>query len=330
MVLASFRSLHLTELPGAVLAQTPSPARKTLSSQRPRQQSAIELRSLAACCGALKSVESWDPGLLDCCGFQPDSGTLAIPDSKSGKPRHIVLSADGLEFFEMVTAGRVGIEPIFLKTDGSRWLPDHQSDPIAETNKRAKILPPINFHGLRHTWASHAVMNGMPLMVVARNLGHSDTRMVEKHYGHLAPSYIADAVRAHAPRFGSANGKIKRLHRGRAKTAKCHEVRSPWPINGLTCGIAQSAASGLVRLGWSTRPVLGLGLDPVFGVFFRCEVTDMGVGAVAGFAGDEPAFASRRVGTWHQITLLKSELLNSSAREMFLLALNEEVNWRWR
>ena len=69
-------------------------------------------------------------------------------------------------------------------------------------NERAKIDPPINFHGLRHTWASHAVMNGVPLIVVAKNLGHSDTRMVEKHYGHLAPSYVADAIRAGAPRFG--------------------------------------------------------------------------------------------------------------------------------
>jgi hypothetical protein len=39
-------------------------------------------------------------------------------------------------------------------------------------------------------------------MVVARNLGHVDTRMVEKHYGHLAPSYVADAVRKSAPKFG--------------------------------------------------------------------------------------------------------------------------------
>ena len=68
--------------------------------------------------------------------------------------------------------------------------------------ERAKITPPINFHGLRHTWASLATMNAMPLMVVARNLGHVDTRMVEKHYGHLAPSYVADAVRAGAPKFG--------------------------------------------------------------------------------------------------------------------------------
>jgi integrase len=45
-------------------------------------------------------------------------------------------------------------------------------------------------------------MGGMPLPVVARNLGHADTRMVEKHYGHLAQDYVVDAVRKHAPRFG--------------------------------------------------------------------------------------------------------------------------------
>jgi hypothetical protein len=54
---------------------------------------------------------------------------------------------------------------------------------------------------MRHTWASLAPMNGVPLMVVAKNLGHVDTRMVEKHYGHLAPSFIADAIHAGAPRF---------------------------------------------------------------------------------------------------------------------------------
>ena len=45
-------------------------------------------------------------------------------------------------------------------------------------------------------------LNGAPLMVVAKNPGHTNTRMVEKHYGHLAPGYVADAVRAGAPKFG--------------------------------------------------------------------------------------------------------------------------------
>jgi predicted transcriptional regulator len=43
------------------------------------------------------------------------------------------------------------------------------------------------------------VMDGVPLMVVARNLGHADTWMVEKHYGHLAPSYMREAIRAAKP-----------------------------------------------------------------------------------------------------------------------------------
>ena len=46
------------------------------------------------------------------------------------------------------------------------------------------------------------VMDSVPLMVVARNLEHADTRMVEKHYGHLSASYVAETVRKHAPNFG--------------------------------------------------------------------------------------------------------------------------------
>ena len=69
-------------------------------------------------------------------------------------------------------------------------------------SNRARLEPHATMHVMRHTWASHAVMNGVPLMVVARNLGHSDTRMVERHYGHLSSSYIKDTIRASAPKFG--------------------------------------------------------------------------------------------------------------------------------
>ena len=57
-------------------------------------------------------------------------------------------------------------------------------------------------------------MNGMQIKVVAENLGHADTRMVELHYGHLAPSYKQQQVRDHAPRYGFAQGKVVPLRRG--------------------------------------------------------------------------------------------------------------------
>ena len=33
---------------------------------------------------------------------------------------------------------------------------------------------------------------------------HADTRMTEKHYARLAPSYVADTIRAHFPSLGIA------------------------------------------------------------------------------------------------------------------------------
>ena len=82
---------------------------------------------------------------------------------------------------------------------------------MREACENARIIPPVGFHCLRHTWASLAVMAGMPLIVVGKNLGHADTKMVEAHYGLLAPSYMAEAVRKHAPKFGIRPGKITPL-----------------------------------------------------------------------------------------------------------------------
>ncbi|MEI9401151.1 tyrosine-type recombinase/integrase [Mesorhizobium argentiipisi] len=133
--------------------------------------------------------------------FNSDVGTLTIRASKSGKGRHIVLTDEGQELFDQLKTGKARIDLLLTTEPGGVWEKSHQFRPMKEACKNAKIVPAIGFHGLRHTWASLSVMNGMPLMVVAKNLGHSDTRMVEKHYGHLSPSYVADAVRASAPRF---------------------------------------------------------------------------------------------------------------------------------
>lgn len=137
---------------------------------------------------------------LEVADFNADAGTVAIRRSKSGRARHIVLTDEGAEFFRRHCAGRRGSELMFTRADGEAWGPSQQARPMAEACARAKI--DLTFHGLRHTWASLAVMAGMPLMVVAKNLGHADTRMVEKHYGHLSPGYVAETIRAHAPRFG--------------------------------------------------------------------------------------------------------------------------------
>jgi len=74
-----------------------------------------------------------------------------------------------------------------------------------EAVKAAKLDPRFTFHKLRHIWARLTIMAAAPLMVVAQNLGHRDTPMVERHSDHLADSYVTETLRKTAPTLESAN-----------------------------------------------------------------------------------------------------------------------------
>jgi Phage integrase family len=125
--------------------------------------------------------------------FNPDAGAIRVRTSKSGKARHVYLTDEGQSFFSALARRRKPRDFLLKRTDGKAWRSSDQQRPLARACKAARLVP-LTFHELRHTYASRLVMNGAPLPVVARQLGHSDTRMVEKHYGHMAPSYVADTV----------------------------------------------------------------------------------------------------------------------------------------
>lgn len=141
--------------------------------------------------------------------FHADSGTIHVRRSKGGKARHVVLTDEGQKFFAGLCVGHAPKDVLLPKADGARWNKSQQSRPMADASERAKLDGHASFHTLRHTYSSLSVMAAVPLMVVARNLGHADTRMVEKHYGHMSSTYVADAIRAGAPRFGiEAESKV--------------------------------------------------------------------------------------------------------------------------
>lgn len=145
---------------------------------------------------------------LDVADFDRDAAAIHIKDSKSGKARYVYVSDEGMAFFNAQSAGRPADAPMFVKADGTRWGKSHAQRPLARACEAARIDTAITFHELRHTYASQAIMAGAPLMVVATNLGHADTRMVEKHYGHLAHSYVRDTIRKTAPSIGADDAKI--------------------------------------------------------------------------------------------------------------------------
>ena len=134
--------------------------------------------------------------------FNSDAGVVTIRDSKAGKPRHVVLTNEGQRLFARLAVGKLGDDLIFRRRDGGAWRNSHQLRPMLEACNNARIKPTVSFHVLRHTHGSTLAMKGVPMAVIAEQLGHADTRMTEKHYAHLAPSYVADTIRAHFPTLG--------------------------------------------------------------------------------------------------------------------------------
>lgn len=134
--------------------------------------------------------------------FDANARTIVARVTKGEKPRQIALNDEGEALFHQLTAGQPSTSRIFNRADGNEWGASHQQRPLIEASKVASIDPPATFHTLRHTYASLLAMAGVPMGVIAAQLGHSDTRMTEKHYAHLAPSYVADTIRSSLPKLG--------------------------------------------------------------------------------------------------------------------------------
>jgi integrase len=184
-------------------------------AKRLQNASAKDLRPLVTA-GLLTGCRAGELLAMRAGDFDPRSKTVLVADSKAGKPRHVPLTADGVTLFEDLTAGKIDSEPIFRRADGSAWYRMALMRLMADACKRAKVSPAATFHTLRHTFASHLVQEGVPLIFVADALGHRDARMVEKHYGHFSKSAVADMIRAKLPSFGAvAAGNVRRLRHGK-------------------------------------------------------------------------------------------------------------------
>ncbi|MCZ8311782.1 MAG: site-specific integrase [Magnetospirillum sp.] len=124
-----------------------------------------------------------------------DNSSIHIPFTKSGKPRDVALTDEGHEFFAQAVTGKVPNALVFLRSNGKPWKAAEQVRPLHVACEVAGIAPMISFHILRHTYASRLVRSGVPMAVIAAQLGHADIRVTSRHYAHLSPSYVADTVR---------------------------------------------------------------------------------------------------------------------------------------
>ena len=127
---------------------------------------------------------------------------LELADSKTG-PRTVPLNSQARAILDR--------QP----RDGSSFVFPSPRDPtrprcstlaLWDRVRRQAGIEDVRLHDLRHTHASHAVMNGVPLPVISRLLGHSNVQMTMR-YAHLADRDLEAA----AERVGAAMAEVMGL-----------------------------------------------------------------------------------------------------------------------
>lgn len=119
---------------------------------------------------------------------------LILLDSKTGA-RAVFLSTEAQAI--LTRQPRVGPYVFPSATDPSTCRSAELS--LWRKVRRLANIPDVRLHDLRHTFASHAVMAGVPLPVVSRLLGHAQMRMTLR-YAHVSDR----ETEAAAERIGAA------------------------------------------------------------------------------------------------------------------------------
>ena len=86
---------------------------------------------------------------------------------------------------------------VFCRPDGSPIPPNDLSRDWARVCK-ARGLPEVSFHSLRHTHASALISSGMDVVAISRRLGHKSPTTTLRIYAHIFARLAKDAAAAHA------------------------------------------------------------------------------------------------------------------------------------
>jgi integrase len=130
---------------------------------------------------------------------------LRLPDSKTGK-RDIVVGDEVMEL--LGTIGQAKGHPrrglVVCSKTGNKL---HSLGASWRMVRQLADIPDVRLHDLRHSVASDAIMDGVPLEIVGKMLGHKNYRTTQR-YAHIADSALREAV-------NRTSKKIVRVSRGR-------------------------------------------------------------------------------------------------------------------
>jgi integrase len=121
------------------------------------------------------------------CDFSNGVVTLARHKTarKTGTPLKIPMTTVFRELLKELCA-KYPEGPIFRTIRGEPWQSQYISEVVGRLRKQVGMTERLTPYNYRHNTATQLLLAGVPDAHVAQILGHTNTAMLHKHYGHLS------------------------------------------------------------------------------------------------------------------------------------------------
>jgi site-specific recombinase XerD len=94
--------------------------------------------------------------------------------------------------------GNVAASPEFNRCSAlepaTQWPLSDVREFIKQLGIEAEIAKRVHAHGFRHTHAYELMMEGIPVSIIQRQLGHSSLATTDTYLSHIAPQQVIDAI----------------------------------------------------------------------------------------------------------------------------------------
>ena len=128
-----------------------------------------------------------------------DQGTITVLHGKGDRRRTVGFDPGAMAIVQRWADRRkeLGVStraPLFCTLKGKSLKPSYVRTLLPRLADKVGIEKRVHPHGLRHTMAFELMMEGVPVPVIQRQLGHASPATTDRYLSHLAPKDVVEAM----------------------------------------------------------------------------------------------------------------------------------------
>jgi len=133
--------------------------------------------------------------------LDPEVGTIHVLRGKGNKSRTVGLDPTAFAMVErwIERRGKLRIKrtaPLFCTLAGRPLYDSYVRHLLKRLGREAGIEKRVHPHGFRHTHAAELMREGVPINVIAKQLGHSSSSVTARYVDHISPVEVIETMQA--------------------------------------------------------------------------------------------------------------------------------------